>query len=79
MSLLAPSLNQPATIALRTTTLLQEELEANRRRTDRMFAWLMASQWLTGIAAAFWISPRLFRWRWSPVVPLARGPTARPC
>lgn len=26
--------------------------------TDRMFAWLMAVQWIAGIAAAFWLSPR---------------------
>jgi PAS domain S-box-containing protein len=28
------------------------------RRTDRMFAYLMVLQWLAGIAAALWISPR---------------------
>ena len=28
------------------------------RRTDRLFAYLMVVQWLAGIAAAIWISPR---------------------
>jgi PAS domain S-box-containing protein len=28
------------------------------RRTDRMFAGLMAVQWLAGIAAALWVSPK---------------------
>src|SRR5262249_8945644 len=28
------------------------------RRTDRLFAGLMVFQWLGGIAAALWISPR---------------------
>lgn len=28
------------------------------RTTDRLFAVLMALQWLAGIAAALWISPR---------------------
>ncbi len=30
------------------------------RRTDRLFAWLMLSQWVAGIAAALWISPRVW-------------------
>src|SRR3954469_12329488 len=29
-----------------------------RRRTDRLFAWLMLAQWLGGIAAAVWVSYR---------------------
>jgi two-component system sensor histidine kinase/response regulator len=28
------------------------------RSTDRLFAWLMAAQWIAGIAAACWLSPR---------------------
>jgi signal transduction histidine kinase/CheY-like chemotaxis protein len=28
------------------------------RRTDRLFAWLMIFQWVAGMAAALWISPR---------------------
>jgi two-component system, sensor histidine kinase and response regulator len=40
----------------------EELFEAHRqtifRRTDRLFAGLMLFQWLAGIAAAFWLSPR---------------------
>ena len=28
------------------------------RKTDQLFAWLMVCQWVAGIAAALWISPR---------------------
>jgi two-component system, sensor histidine kinase and response regulator len=28
------------------------------RRTDRLFAWLMAVQWIAGIVFALWVSPR---------------------
>jgi PAS domain S-box-containing protein len=58
MPLQTLSLEQAAAVAQRTETLFQEELMANRKRTDRMFAWLMAAQWLAGIMAALWISPR---------------------
>src|SRR5262249_26947898 len=44
----------------RTAELLQEQRQSLYRRTDRLFAWLMLTQWLCGIAAALWISPR--RW-----------------
>src|SRR4051812_6283177 len=38
---------------------LQAASQAERhQRTDRMFAYLMIVQWLAGIAAACWISPR---------------------
>jgi PAS domain S-box-containing protein len=40
----------------------QETFEQLQRRifvqTDRLFAGLMAAQWLAGVAAAYWISPR---------------------
>jgi PAS domain S-box-containing protein len=42
----------------RTATVFRERLQEMRRRVDRMFAWLMGVQWLAGIAAAVWISPR---------------------
>ena len=42
----------------RTAELLQEQRQSLYRRTDRLFAWLMLAQWLCGIAAALWISPR---------------------
>jgi diguanylate cyclase (GGDEF)-like protein len=38
--------------------LFTEHWRAICERTDRMFACLMAIQWLAGIAAALWISPR---------------------
>src|SRR4051812_43597497 len=38
--------------------LLTEIQQMNYRRTDRMFAVLMAIQFIAGIMAACWISPR---------------------
>jgi len=38
--------------------LFQESQDNIYRRTDRLFAWLMLFQWLAGIGAALWISPR---------------------
>ena len=48
----------PTTEAERTGTLFSEAEEQIHLRTDRMFAWLMIFQWIAGIAAALWISPR---------------------
>lgn len=42
----------------RATALFREHQEAIFRRTDHLFAALMVIQWLAGIAAALWISPR---------------------
>jgi signal transduction histidine kinase len=42
----------------RATRLLEESKDQIYKRTDRMFAWLMVFQWLAGVAAAVWISPR---------------------
>ena len=38
--------------------LFEESQEKLHKRTDRMFAALMALQWLAGIIAALWISPK---------------------
>ncbi len=38
--------------------LFQNHQQAIYQRTDRLFAALMVLQWLGGIAAALWISPR---------------------
>ena len=38
--------------------LFTEQQQALFKRTDRMFAVLMAVQWIAGIACALWISPR---------------------
>ena len=45
-------------IERRTNELLNAQKLDLYRRTDRLFAGLMAFQWLAGIAAALWISPR---------------------
>lgn len=42
----------------RTTALFECSENQIHQRTDYMFAWLMLFQWLAGIAAALWISPR---------------------
>lgn len=42
----------------RTTTLFQQSQNRIHRRADRLFANLMVAQWLAGIAAALWISPK---------------------
>src|SRR5882724_6874578 len=42
----------------RTTELFEESQHQIHQRTDRIFAWLMVFQWLAGMAAALWISPR---------------------
>ena len=44
--------------ATRARALFEESQQTLFRRTDRWFACLMACQWLAGIAAAYWISPR---------------------
>jgi signal transduction histidine kinase len=51
------SLPSPPTLQ-RSEELFNEHQNGIHRRTDRMFAWLMIFQWLAGIAAAVWISPR---------------------
>jgi diguanylate cyclase (GGDEF)-like protein len=42
----------------RVTDLFTEHRQSIFRSTDRMFAALMVVQWLAGIAAALWISPK---------------------
>jgi len=42
----------------RTQVLLEESQLKIFKRTDRMFAGLMVFQWLAGIAAALWMSPK---------------------
>jgi len=45
-------------IALRGTELFVEEQASLARKTDRLFAGLIACQWAAQIAVALWISPR---------------------
>ncbi len=42
----------------RSDVLFEDSENQILRRTDHMFAWLMVFQWLAGIVAALWISPR---------------------
>jgi two-component system sensor histidine kinase/response regulator len=42
------------------TALFHQSRQALFRRTDRLFAWLLALQWLAALLAALWISP--FTW-----------------
>lgn len=48
----------PRPVQDRAAVLFREHQTAIYRRTDHMFAGLMVIQWLAGIAAALWISPR---------------------
>jgi PAS domain S-box-containing protein len=52
-------------ISARGATLLQEQIDLNYKLTDRRFAWLMFIQWLAGLVAALWISPRAWEGRFS--------------
>src|SRR5687768_11023399 len=63
----APTYPPPAnesgnSVLKQTQRRTQETFDELQRRTfvqtDRMFAALMAVQWLSGIAAALWISPQ---------------------
>lgn len=42
----------------RVTQIFEDHQQVIYSRTDRMFAVLMALQWLAGLAAAYWVSPR---------------------
>jgi len=46
------------TTAQRAPVLFDEMLQRICRSTDRLFAYLMPLQWLAGIAAALWLSPK---------------------
>src|SRR5438034_10825993 len=45
-------------VAARAAELAAEDQTILTRRTDYLFAALLVCQWLAGIAAAVWISPR---------------------
>lgn len=49
--------NSDETSARRITEIFNEHQQDICKRTDHMFAVLMALQWIAGIAAAYWISP----------------------
>jgi PAS domain S-box-containing protein len=46
------------TTACRVAAIFNEHQQTIYKRTDRMFAVLMACQWLAGIAAAYWVAPQ---------------------
>jgi diguanylate cyclase (GGDEF)-like protein len=47
-----------STFRPRAESLFDEHRRAIFKRTDRMFAALMAIQWVAGVAAALWLSPK---------------------
>jgi hypothetical protein len=65
MQTLSPDLKQDEVVARRMAALFQEHLAVNHKRTDRMFGWLMVIQWLAGIVAALWISPKAWEGQYS--------------
>ncbi len=56
-------------IEQRTEELFGQHRQRVFQRTDRLFAALMTAQWLAGIAAALWISPRAWAGTASQVHP----------
>ena len=58
---------QNPSLAARTRLLLDDSQQKIWVRTDRLFACLMTVQWLAGIAAAVWISPRTWTGPYSQV------------
>ena len=48
----------PSLCRRRTDELFAEQQQVIFKQTDRMFAVLMALQWVFGIAVAFWLSPK---------------------
>ncbi len=58
MEAINTDLDRRETPAQRVADLFNEYRQVIYERTDRMFAVLMVLQWLAGIAAAYWISPK---------------------
>src|SRR5262245_48153702 len=50
--------NMPVATSERAAALFLESQYGIYQRTDRLFGYLMVLQWLAGIAAALWISPK---------------------
>ena len=54
-------MTEPATLTSRPVhrveDLFRELQDRNSRRTDRMFAWLMAAQWVFAVGYALWSTP----------------------
>ena len=58
MQTLDASAPAPTSESQRTAALFEESQNRIHRRTDRMFARLLVFQWIAGITAALWISPK---------------------
>ena len=58
MSTITPNLAMPGATASQAAQLYDTHRLSIYRRTDRVFAILMAVQWIFGIVAAIFISPR---------------------
>jgi signal transduction histidine kinase len=67
MDTLTSELDRDESVKERTIAIYQEQLDINRSHTDRRFAWLMGIQWLAGIGAALWISPRTWEGQYSQI------------
>ena len=65
MHTLISGLNLDKPVTHRAATIFEEQLEATHKQTDRRFAWLMGVQWLAGIVAALWISPKAWDGQYS--------------
>ena len=65
MDTLISELNRDESVRQRAHAIFEKQLEVNHRHIDRRFAVLMIIQWLAGIAAALWISPRTWEGRYS--------------
>jgi PAS domain S-box-containing protein len=64
-----PSGETATGIEARTAALQREQRDQACRRTDRWFAGLMIVQWLGGIGAALWLTPRTWEGSTSSVNP----------
>ncbi len=53
----------------RTAEIFTEHQQAVFKQTDRMFAVLMTIQWVAGVAAAYWISPKAWAGQTSHIHP----------
>ena len=58
-----------ASVSRRAGALFRRHARDVTRRTDRMFAVLMALQWLAAMALALWLSPRTWEGRLSQIHP----------
>jgi PAS domain S-box-containing protein len=65
MQALTLEIGQVVASSSRTECIFQKQVEANYKRTDRMFAWLAMLQWFAAVVAALWISPKAWEGQYS--------------